>query len=78
MSYTAKYRKDSAGNKNNQMVCYFASFDDASMPQHIFKDELIFIKDKKSNNIMFSSRYDYKLIISLSMAVAIIAHEGAL
>ena len=75
MTYSAKYRIDSSGNKNIQVVCYYASFDDASLPEDIFKDELIFIRDKKSNNIMFPSRYDQKLMVSLSMAVAIVAHD---
>jgi len=78
MFYTAKYRRDSAGNVNNQVVCYYASFEDVFLPEYIFKDELIFIRDKKSNNIMFPSHYDRKLMLTLSMAVAIVAHEGGL
>jgi|SRR5580698_6437122 len=77
MSYSAKYRIDSAGQKNNQMVCYYATFDDATMPEYTIKDELIFIRDKKSSNIMFPSRTDHKLMITLSMAVAIVAHDEA-
>ena len=78
MSYSAKYRIDSSGKKNNQMICYYVSFEDASVPGYIFKDELIFIRDEKSNNIMFPSHYDHKLMLSLSMAVAIVAHNVSL
>ncbi len=75
MHYSAKYRIDSLGNKNNQAVYYYASFEDSLMPEYVFKDELIFMRDKKSNNIMFPSLYDHKLMISLSMAVAIVEHD---
>jgi len=79
-SYYTKPVREFSGDKKKMMtikdmVGYHASFEDDMHPEFVFDDVKIFIRNTKTNEIIFTDRPDLDMTIRLEMAKAIFEYE---